>query len=240
VTTVDALTEALRGEILDGTRPAGARLVEQELTARFGVARHTLRAALRALAGEGLVRIEANRGARVAHLSGEEVVWLNELRAALEMEAARLALERHGGRLPERVHAALRELVRACDSLVEWRVVNEAHAELHGAIVAAAASPRIESAPRALSGELRLFLLQLEPLWTPERMASDHVALVEGLERDGPAVLRAHLRDSAETLAAAQWDTGRPRRVGGAPARWRGGDERPGVWSDAHPKPSRP
>jgi DNA-binding GntR family transcriptional regulator len=151
-------------------------------------------------------------------------VWLNELRAALEMEAARLALERHGGRLPGPVHAALHELVRACDEPVVWRAVNDAHAALHSAIVTAAASPRIEAAHRALSGELRLFLLQLEPLWTPERMASDHVALVEGLERDGPPVLREHLRESAAALAAAQRDTGRPRRVGGAPARWRGGN----------------
>jgi DNA-binding GntR family transcriptional regulator len=226
MTAVDALAARLRAEILDGERPAGARLVEHDLCARYGVARHTLRAALRALAAEGLVRVEPNRGARVAHLSGEEVVWLNELRAALEMEGARLALERHGGRLPGPVHAALHELVRACDQLVEWRVVNEAHAELHGAIVAAAGSPRIETAHRALSGELRLFLLQLEPLWSPRRMASDHTALVAGLERQGPEVLRVHLQESAAALAAAERerDTGRPRRVGGTPARWRGGE----------------
>jgi DNA-binding GntR family transcriptional regulator len=219
VTAVDALAEALRREILAGERPAGSRLVEQELRDRYGAARHTLRAALRALAADGLVRIEPNRGARVARLTGEEVVWLNELRAALELEAAQLALERHGGRLPAAVHGALHELVRTCAEPVVWSAVNEAHAGLHGAIVAAAASPRIESAHRALSGELRLFLLQLEPLWTPERMAADHVALVAGLERDGPPVLRAHLRESAAALAAAQRDTGRPRRVGGAPAR---------------------
>jgi DNA-binding GntR family transcriptional regulator len=219
MTAVDALTDALRREILAGERPAGARLVEQELRDRYGVARHTLRAALRALAAEGLVRVEPNRGARVARLTGEEVVWLNELRAALELEAARLALERRGGRLPGAVHAALHELVRACEEPVEWRDVNEAHADLHSAIVAAADSPRIESAHRALSGEMRVFLLQLEPLWTPARMAADHVALVAGLEREGPEVLRTHLRESAAALASAQWDTGRTRRVGDASTR---------------------
>jgi DNA-binding GntR family transcriptional regulator len=222
MTTVDALAATLRQEILAGERPAGARLVEQELGARYGVARHTLRAALRALAGEGLVRIEPNRGARVARLSSEEVVWLNELRAALEMEAARLALERHGGRLPAPVHAALAGLERACAG--PWSDVNEAHAALHGAIVAAAESPRIAAAHRALSGELRLFLLQLEPLWSPERMARDHAALVQGLEREGPEGLRVHLPESAAALAAAERDTGRPRRVGDAAARLRGGE----------------
>lgn len=225
MSAVDELAGALRAEILAGERPAGARLVEQDLCARHGAARHTLRAALRELASEGLVRIEPNRGARVARLSGDEVVWLNELRAALEMEAARLALERHAGRLPAPVHRALARLERACAAVpVAWAEVNEAHAGLHGAIVAAATSPRIEAAHRALSGELRLFILQLEPLWSPERMAADHAALVAGLEREGPAVLREHLQESARALAAADRDTGRPRRVGGAPARWRGGE----------------
>ena len=102
MTTVETVTDALRREILDGERTGGERLVEQELTARYGVARHTLRAALRQLAAEGLVRIEPNRGARVARLGAEDIIELYELRTALEVEAARLALERHRGRLPDR------------------------------------------------------------------------------------------------------------------------------------------
>jgi DNA-binding GntR family transcriptional regulator len=197
---VDSLADALRREILDGERPAGTRLVEQELCAQYGAARHSVRAALRALAAEGLIRVEPNRGARVATLTPEDIVGLYELRTALETEAARLALERHG-RMPPPVHAALAELVAACQAEpFAWGPVNEAHAGLHHAIVAAAESPRIEAAHAALSGELRLFLNQLEPLWTRERMASDHADLVAGLEDEGPAVLREHLRESAAAL----------------------------------------
>ncbi len=203
MTRVDALTERLRAEILAGERAPGERLVEQELSVRYGVARHSLRAVLRALAADGLVRVEANKGARVARLSAPEITALYELRVALEVEAARLALERHRGRLPAAVHAALDMLVRACPA-APWAEVNEAHLALHGAIVAAAGSPRIEAAHTALSGELRLFLAQLEPLWSRERMAADHAALVRGLERDGPAVLREHLRESAAAGVAAE------------------------------------
>jgi DNA-binding GntR family transcriptional regulator len=210
---VDSITDALRREILDGERPAGSRLVEQELCARYGVARHSLRAALRALAAEGLIRVEPNRGASVAKLTAEDITGLYELRAALETEAARLALERHG-RMPPPVHRALARLVAACAAEpFAWGPVNEAHADLHHAIVAAAGSPRIEAAHGALSGELRLFLNQLEPLWTRERMAADHAALVAGLESDGPDVLREHLRESAAALIQ---DAG---RAYGAPAR---------------------
>lgn len=200
---VDSLADALRREILDGSRPAGTRLVEAELCAHYGVARHSLRAALRALAAEGLIRLEPNRGASVARLSVTDIVSLYELRAALETEAARLALERHG-RMPPPVHAALASLVAACEAEpFAWGPVNEAHAALHHSIVAAAESPRIEAAHMALSSELRLFMNQLEPLWTRERMASGHAALVAGLESEGPAVLREHLREAAAALVAA-------------------------------------
>ena len=165
MSTVETITAALRQEILEGERPGGQRLVEQELTARYGVARHTLRAALRALAAEGLVRVEPNRGARVARLSVKDILELYELRTALEVEGARLALERHRGRLPAPVHEALATLEAACDGGA-WGPINEAHAALHGAIVAAAGSPRIEAAHAALNGELQLFLAQLEPLWS--------------------------------------------------------------------------
>jgi DNA-binding GntR family transcriptional regulator len=201
-TTVDALADALRRRILDGELAPGARLRERELCEYYGVARHSLRAALRALASDGLVRIEAHRGAQVVQLTPDDVRWLYELRAALELEAAHLALERNGGRLPPEVHGALASLQAACaGDDPAWSAINEAHADLHDAIVAAARSPRIAQAHAALSGEMRLFLLALKPHLPADRLAADHAALIRGLERDGPDVLREHLRAAAETLA---------------------------------------
>jgi DNA-binding GntR family transcriptional regulator len=200
--TVDALADALRREILDGALPAGAWLRERELCESFGVARHSLRAALRALAAEGLVKIEPHRGAHVVELTADDVRWLYELRAALEIEAAHLALERNGGRLPLPVHAALEALEKACaGDDPPWSTINEAHAALHTAIVRAARSPRIAAAHAALSGEMRLFLLALKPHIPAQQLADDHVKLVAGLETDGPQVLREHLRAAADTLA---------------------------------------
>jgi DNA-binding GntR family transcriptional regulator len=202
VSTVDALADALRAQILDGELPAGARLREQALCDEYGVARHSLRAALRALAAEGLVRIEPHRGAHVAQLTAADARALYELRAALEIEAAHLALERNGGRLPPPVHDALRRLERACAG-TQWSAITEAHADLHRAIVEASRSPRIVAAHATLSGEMRLFLLALKPYLPADRLAADHAALIRDLERDGPGVLREHLRSAAETLAGA-------------------------------------
>jgi DNA-binding GntR family transcriptional regulator len=201
VSTVDALAGALRAQILDGELPAGTRLREQALCATYGVARHSLRAALRALCAEGLVRIEPHRGASVVQLTPADARALYELRAALELEAAHLALERNGGRLPARVHEALQRLESACAGNA-WSAINDAHAGLHTAIVEAAQSPRIAAAHAALSSEMRLFLLALKPHIPAARLAADHAALIRGLERDGPSILREHLRSAAETLGA--------------------------------------
>lgn len=58
---------ALEGEIADGSLAAGARLqTEAELSARFGVNRHTVRRALEELSHQGLVRVEQGRGSFVA------------------------------------------------------------------------------------------------------------------------------------------------------------------------------
>ena len=202
-TAVDALADALRRRILDGDLAGGERLVEQELCATYDVARHTARAALRALQAEGIVVIEPHRGAHVARLTAEAVRGLFELRTALELEAARMALARHGGSLPGAVHEALRELVAVCRRRdPAWSDVTHAHDAVHHALVAASGSRRIAAAHAALDGELRLFLVHLRPAWTLERMAEDHERLVRDLETRGAEALREHLREAADAVIA--------------------------------------
>ena len=152
------------------------------------MSRHTLRAALRELAVEGLVRIEPNRGASVARLDEADIQGLYELRAALELEAAHLALERHDGRLPTRGRRRRRppDGRPAGRSRPSWHAVAAAHATVHGSIVSAAGSRRIEASYAALARELQLFLVQLRPVWSLERMVTHHEALIVELEREGP------------------------------------------------------
>jgi DNA-binding GntR family transcriptional regulator len=203
VSTVDAIAAALRTRILDGDLGAGERLRELELAEAYGVARHSLRAALRALAAEGLVAIEPNRGATVARLTAADIAPLFELRTALELEAARLALERHGGRLPKAVHDAVRLMAAVCEQPAPpWSAVVDAHDAVHHALVAAADSARILRAYEALAGELRLFVIQLKPSWSLERMAEHHERLLADLERSGPGPLRAHLAEGRASIAA--------------------------------------
>jgi len=205
--TVDQLAAVLRARILGGDLEPGRRLIERELVETYDVARHTLRAALRRLESEGLVRVEPNRGARVASLSGEDLKELFALRLALEREAAHLALARGGGALPAAVHDAACALDRlARRRRTSWNELAAAHHRVHEALVGAAGAPRIERAYTALSTELDLFLSQLRPVWTRERLGPDHLALVRDLERDGPDVLREHMAQALRALHADEPD----------------------------------
>jgi DNA-binding GntR family transcriptional regulator len=203
-TTVDALTETLRGRILDGDLQPGTPLREEALSSEYDVARHSLRSALRTLQGEGIVQIEPNRGARVKTLSPEDVRGLSDLRMALEVEAARMALERGGGSLPPSVHRRADRLAALSRrSRPSWGAVAEAHEALHHEIVLAADSPRLAAAHHQAGAELRLFVLQLPPSWTLERIASDHLELVRQLELEGADVLRPHIAESTQALLSA-------------------------------------
>jgi len=203
-TTVDTLAAAIRARILDGELEPGASLREQHLAADYAVARHTVRAALRALANEGLVRIETHRGAHVTELTSADVEALAELRIALETEAARLALIRGAGRLPDPVHRAQAQLAGAARRQGGFAAITDAHEALHHAIVHAAASPRIEAAHAALAGELRLFLTRLRPVYNGATLAAEHAALLDDLEHGiGPEALRTHIETSTQTLLSA-------------------------------------
>ena len=205
ISTVEALASAIRGRIFDGDLAPGDRLPERDLTERYGVARHSVRAALRALAAEGLVVIEPHRGASVARLDADGIRSLFELRTALEIEAAHLALERNQGRLPKAVHEAVRRLREVCSRPnPPWGEVAQAHDDVHLALVRASGSERIRRAYDSLAGEMRLFVMALRPHWSLERMAAQHEELVEQLESQGPEALRDHLRAGRESVLDAQ------------------------------------
>ena len=84
------LTEAVHEHrVLPGTK-----LSEDEVGEVFGVSRTIVRQALRAMAHEGLVSIERNRGAFIARPSVKDAREVFEARALLEPQTARAAAER--------------------------------------------------------------------------------------------------------------------------------------------------
>lgn len=91
-TTTTAATTATTGEqiakqlgqaILEGRHAIGARVGEQAVAEMFSVSRGPVRDALRILERQGLIEIQARRGARVRHLSHNEVADIFNVRGVL-------------------------------------------------------------------------------------------------------------------------------------------------------------
>lgn len=135
---VELAVHRLRSEILSGALAPGERLIEEQLTRRFGTSRAPLREALRLLGQQGLVEHLPRRGVRVTELSPQDVDELFSLREVLERFAVQIA--------PPVPHpAALAELANRLDAMRQAAATGaalaqaEAHRQFHIALVSMAA-----------------------------------------------------------------------------------------------------
>ena len=211
-TAVERATAVLREEILSGALPPDEPLREESCAARLGVSRHTIRAAFQRLVAERLAVAEPYRGVRVTSFDDGQLIALQQLRAALEVEAVRIAFQRFGGRLPASALAPARAAIDAMERLssghdmpgsatdAEWLEVERLHADFHSALVAMSASPRIIEIHTALGSELLLFILHARTHYSVAAVVEEHRRLLDELPTRGPDALRAHLEHSTKLL----------------------------------------
>lgn len=210
VSTVDALTEALRRQVLSGALGPGSQLREVELSTTYRVGRYSLRAALQRLAHEGLVRHEPNRGVFVPQLSADDVVDLFLLRTALETEAVRLLVERAS---PVDVAAAALREMEALDGDEPWDEVTELDLRFHRSLIEPLGSVRMTRNFASMQAELRLLLAQLQPQYDrPDKVGAEHRIVFDAVLGGDPQRaehrMREHLergvQDILRALAAGQ------------------------------------
>jgi GntR family transcriptional regulator of vanillate catabolism len=111
-----SVMEQIRDAILDGSVSAGERINEVRFSRTLDVSRTPVRAALQALAGEGLLDYAPNRGFTVREFPIAAIVDAYEIRAALEGVAARFAAERG---LSDDERAIMERSLAAGDRLLE-------------------------------------------------------------------------------------------------------------------------
>jgi DNA-binding GntR family transcriptional regulator len=138
---VDQVYAVVRARILSGELPGGSRLRQTALAQELGVSRTPLREALRRLSSEGLVVLEANRGATVATHDLSDALHAWRARLVLEPPAARLASEVREPEALERMRRAVVRQWRVADDVTESFAVNR---EFHLALVAAAGNPHLD------------------------------------------------------------------------------------------------
>jgi DNA-binding GntR family transcriptional regulator len=142
----------LRAAILEGRLAPGERLRAEAVAERLGTSRTPVREALLMLEREGLVVVQPHRGAVVRAFDAQDLLDLYEVRELIEPHAARRAATRapNLGRLEELCDLAERARATADDQIA----YNE---EFHALIAAAAESPRLQAALRAVAGIPRAF-----------------------------------------------------------------------------------
>jgi len=102
--------DRLRRAIVSGELEPGERVLVELLAQEWEISATPLREALRTLAGEGLIVLESQRGARVAPVSPSELAEVYELRLIVEPLAIRLSFQAGDDEWLEGVEAAWREL----------------------------------------------------------------------------------------------------------------------------------
>jgi DNA-binding GntR family transcriptional regulator len=192
-----AAENALRAAIADGDLLPGARLVEADLVALFGVSRGNVRLAIEALAAEGLVERIPHRGARVRVISAEEAVAITEARMALEALIARKAAERVTTAQADVLVAHLATLRGALEAgdLLKYSALIQ---RLHELIRDVAAQPVAAGLVDRLQAQLvrHQFQLSLRP-GRPQVSLRELTALVEAISARDP--------DRAEAAAVSHF-----------------------------------
>jgi DNA-binding GntR family transcriptional regulator len=192
VTAESEVLAPLRAAILRGDYAPLQRLIESDLCEQFTASRFTVRAALQALAAEGLVEMQRNRGARVRQVSIDEAVEISEVRRAVEALIAGRAAERATKEDGDELRAIIAEMRVAAGS--GWMLqYSDLNARLHQTVRRIAHHETASHIIEQLHGQLvrHQFQLALVP-GRPAISLGQHEAIALAIAaNDAPAAERA-------------------------------------------------
>jgi DNA-binding GntR family transcriptional regulator len=198
------LQQLLRDDILEGRILAGSRLKVNEIAARYGSSTNPAREALQGLEGEGLVKIEPNRGARVRNVDEDFVQNIFDIRGLIEPYIVRSFVE---FATPEDLDA-IRTLQSGCQTAVDegnyldfhkYNVKFHAYIiDMHFNDVAIKIMRQHNGWVQALSRKYPLSLAHMR------RSSADHWKLIEAAEKGDPdqaaKIIEQHMGNSREVL----------------------------------------
>ena len=200
------VVDALRAAIADGAFAANQRLIESDLSERFGASRGSVRTALLELSSEGLVERMPNRGARVRAVSLAEAIEITEVRMALEGLCAAKAAER----LTDEDRDQLRGLGTAMQEAVASGDVlgySEFNKQLHTRIRELSGQDTARGILERLRGQnvRHQFRLAMHP-GRPSVSLPEHLEIIDALCAGDPeaaeSAVRRHLRSVVDALPA--------------------------------------
>ena len=183
-----SLATRLRDEILQGRIAPGQKIIEGRWARHFGVAQPSIREALNILAAEGFVTKRHGRSARVLTLTESDIVYIYQIRGALEGLAARIIAER---RLPlQDIEAAMSAIQAAVVSNDPLKVMDSVQ-RFHLCILEKTGNPLLLDTGKRLIVPLFAFTrmrvqarnLDASP-WVPE--VANHQRILDALRMGDP------------------------------------------------------
>lgn len=187
----DQAADILRQGILDGRFRPGSRLVETWLAEQMQLSRGTIRAALRELTHEGLVRAIPYTGWEVAELTVKDARELCVVRGALEALAARLAAENMSPEKAERLNAAYGKLAEAARRRNRRQCV-ESDLALHRTIFELTDNAQLIFLYEQIEQRIRMFVAFSDMDSDFEELVAWHTPLVQSI-CDGDADKAEHV-----------------------------------------------
>jgi DNA-binding GntR family transcriptional regulator len=198
----DQIAQHLREQILAGALRSGDPLREADLASTFGVARNTVREALRLLTREGLATHEVHRGVAVRRFTPSEVHDTFGVRRLIEEAAADRA-----GTLTAPEVAALEAPLRDSEDALERRDLDRLlslNLEFHRRVAALPQNKRLLQIFDQLTSELQLMVGPIRDDMSAEWLERNR-ALFE-LLRSGTAAefrtaIAAYIADAERAIA---------------------------------------
>lgn len=201
------LVVRLRDLIIEDRLKPGEKIPEKELCQSFGVSRTPLREALKVLASEGFVALQANRGARVAQVTRDELLDAFQILAALEQLVGELAcarLDQSGIRWIEGRHKTMLDAYANRNRKRYFK----ANQDIHQGLIRASGNTLLEGHHQLLAARVQRarFLVNL----SGERWAQaieEHEVMMTRL-RNGDAkglglIMKEHMMNKCAAILAA-------------------------------------
>jgi DNA-binding GntR family transcriptional regulator len=172
--------KSIKEYILEGRLDENSRLTEEFLSGQLGISKSPIREALNRLEAEGLIRIEARRGAYLRSFSDKEVEDLYSLREALEVYAVRTAP--YPPALVKELRSSIkrqRALLKANDKA---KYIEE-DVSFHGTLARATGNARLCDVLQNVQNQIWLFRRKTYTL-SSSTAPDAHDALVDAIEKD--------------------------------------------------------
>jgi DNA-binding GntR family transcriptional regulator len=193
---------SIKAYILNEDLDERTRLTEELLSKHLGISKSPVREALNSLHTEGLVRIEARRGAHLRRFSAKEVEDLYGLREALEIYAVGAA-EITPGLIAElrKSTQRTRRFLKANDKLSHI----EEDAKFHGLIATATGNAELSRVLTNIQNQIwmcRRKTYDLSSSTAPDAHQAILEALENGNRKQAQAAMRSHISLVRQRLIA--------------------------------------